>query len=78
MNLVPVLLTWHSTLYNQHHSHMYVLISWEGRARQRVDYQTSIVASTTIASTDANLFSQVPPLPVLPLCTEAPGITVSF
>jgi hypothetical protein len=34
--------------------------------------------TSAAASTEALSFSQAPPLPVLPLCTEALGITVRF
>jgi hypothetical protein len=44
----------------------------EGWARKRVDYHTSA------ASTEARSFSQAPPFPVLPLCTGALGIIVSY
>jgi hypothetical protein len=45
MNLVPVLLTWHSTLYKRHPLHtigsyQYCLL-WESLARLRTEYQTS-------------------------------------
>jgi hypothetical protein len=57
MNLVPVLLTWHSTLYNRHPLHTiatYTYCSfWEDWAWQLAEYQTSATASTEAHSFSA-------------------------
>jgi hypothetical protein len=45
----------------------------EGWARQRAEYQTSAAAST-----EAKSYSKARQLPVLPLCTEAMDISVSY
>jgi hypothetical protein len=47
MNLVPVLLTWHSTLYNQYPLHNIATykyrIFWEGYARYGAEYQKDLL-----------------------------------
>jgi hypothetical protein len=77
MNLVQVLLTWHSTLYNRHPLHMIATykyrLLWEGWARERAECQTSAAAFT-----EARSFIQAPALPALPLCAEALGFSVSY
>jgi hypothetical protein len=77
MNLVPLLLTWHSTLYNQHPLHKTATchdkLLGEGWARKPAEDQTFAAAFI-----EAHSFRLTPRLPVLPLCTEALGITVSF
>jgi hypothetical protein len=64
-----LLLTWYNTFYNTHpltqlpHTSRFL---GEGWARQQAAWQTSAASSSA-----AHSFSRAPPLPVLPLCTEA-------
>jgi hypothetical protein len=66
--------TCHSTLYNRHppshHGHIQAFITRGGLRKV-------MGTISDIASTEAQTFLQAPPLPVLPLCTEALGITLS-
>jgi hypothetical protein len=76
VNLAPVLLTWHSTLYNRFPPYTTVTqqirLLGEGWARYRAAHKASIAASS-----EAHSFSQAPSM-VLPLCTAAIAVSVSY
>jgi hypothetical protein len=82
MNLVPVLLAWHSTLYNllpshdiQNTSKLYLERAYQGSGLQ-IRHMLQLPVKMILSVTLVTLATLVTLLPVLPFCTEAIGITV--
>jgi hypothetical protein len=76
MNLVPVPLTWQSALYNRHPytPWPHTRIHFSGRVGQGKGLNTRHLLQLLLKVT----LSARHPVAVLPLCTEALGITVCF